>query len=251
MRLNHLEEKTLHLIVQGMRSGLIAALTAGLVGLPAAGASPRPLATVVSAQAAHLANANALPGADVYLDDDLATDQGGSLRLAVGSSQVYLLGESEATLRQAQNRIEAEMYRGTVGFSTSAPDNLAVDTPFGVVRGADGSDVLGQISLVTAPRVSDEKIIVTSYRGTLVVVDHEGRSQTIAEGQSYEGTLASDTAGGENADSKPVGVGSNGVNWRRVLGVVIPAAAIAGVAIALYVTQSESCSRPNCTPVTK
>ena len=232
-------------IILGARSSLVILVITGLVGLPAMGASPRPLATVVAAQYARLANADAVPGADVYLDDDLVTQGGGSLRLAVGASQVYLLENSEAVLHQDQNKVDAKMYRGTLGFSTSAPDNLAVNTPFGTVSGADGSHVLGQISLLASPKTSEEKIEVTSYQGTLLVVDNAGVSQKIEEGQTYIGTMASDSGGGSN-DSKVQGVGSSGTNWKKVLGVVIPLAAVGGTAIALYVTGSESCAQPNC-----
>jgi len=232
-------------IILGARSSLVMLVITGLVGLPTMAASSRPLATVVAAQSARLANADAAPGADVYLDDDLVTQGGGSMRLAVGASQVYLLENSEAALREDQNKVEAKMYRGTLGFSTSSPDDLAVDTPFGVVRSADGSHVLGQISLLTSPRVRDEKIQITSYQGTLLVVDNAGVSQKIEEGQTYIGTLASD-AGGGNDDAKVQGVGSSGTNWKKVLGVVIPLAAVGGAAIALYVTGSESCAQPNC-----
>ncbi len=233
-------------IVLGARSSLVALLITGLIGLPATGASSLPLATVVSAQAALLANADAVPGADVYYDDDLVTTGGGSLRLAVGTSQVYLLENSEAVLRKNQGQIEAKMYRGTVGFSTSAPDNLAVETPFGVVRGADGSHVLGQIALSSSPNTSAEKIEVTSYQGTLVVVDGAGVSKKIEEGQSYIGTMASD-AGGGGTDAKVQGVGGTGTNWKRVAAVAIPILLVAGGGIALYVKGSESCPQPKCT----
>jgi hypothetical protein len=233
-------------IVLGARSSLVALLITGLIGLPAMGASSLPLATVVSAQAALLANADAVPGADVYYDDDLVTTGGGSLRLAVGTSQVYLLENSEAVLRKNQGQIEAKMYRGTVGFSTSAPDNLAVETPFGVVRGADGSHVLGQIALLISPNTSAEKIEVTSYKGTLVVVDAAGVSKTIDEGQSYIGTMNSDVGAG-GTDAKVQGVGGTGTNWKRVAEVAIPILLVAGGGIALYVEGSESCPQPKCT----
>ncbi|MGC2331339.1 MAG: hypothetical protein WA581_07795 [Candidatus Acidiferrales bacterium] len=237
----------MRLIVLAARSSLMALVITGLIGLPTMGASPVPLATVVSAQSARLANADAVPGADVYFDDDLVTNGGGSLRLAVGTSQLYLLEYSEAVLRPDQNKVEAKMYRGTVGFSTSAPDNLEVDTPFGVVRGADGSHVLGQISLLTSPNTTEKKIQVTSYQGTLVVVDATGASQRVAEGQSYIGTMASDTSGGGNNDVGVKGVGGNGIRWKRVLAVLIPVMLVTGGGIALYVEGSESCAQPNCT----
>ena len=236
-------------IVLGARTCLVALVITGLIGLPTMGASSLPLATVVSAQSALLANADAVPGADVYFDDDLVTQPGGSLRLAVGASQVYLLENSEAVLRQEQGKIEAKMYRGTLGFSTAAPDNLAVETPFGVVRGADGSHVLGQISLLASAKTTEEKIEVTSYQGTLVVVDGAGVSQSIGEGQSYIGTMASDAGGGGGKDAKVQGVGSSGTNWKHVVEVAIPILLVAGGGIALYVKGAESCAQPNCTSV--
>jgi hypothetical protein len=228
-----------------LRASLVALFVTGLIGLPARAASSRPLATVVSAQSAHLANTDAVPGADVYLDDDLVTEQDGSLRLAVGSGQVYLLGQSEATLRQDEDRIQAKMYRGTLGFSTSTPQQLEIDTPFGMVRGADGSRVLGQISILISEKTSAEKIVISSYQGTLVVVDKAGASKTIGEGQTYIGTMTSD-AGGGKADVGVQGVGSSGTNWNHVAWVAGAAAAMGTVAAVLYVTASDSCMQPGC-----
>jgi hypothetical protein len=232
-------------IVLGARSSLIALLIAGLVALPTMGASSRPLATVVAAQYARLANADAVPGADVYFDDDLVTEGGGSLRLAVGASQVYLLEDSEAALERDQDKVQAKMYRGTLGFSTSAPDNLEVETPFGVVRGADGSHVLGQISLLPSANTSEEKIKITSYQGTLLVIDGAGESKTIEQGQSYIGTMTSDSGAGGD-DAKVQGVGSNGTNWKHVLWVAVPLVAVGTAAIVLYIKGAESCAQPNC-----
>ena len=134
-------EETVRSTVLGARSILVAVLVGALVNLPAMAASDKPLATVAAAQSAHLANLNAVPGADVFLDDILATDAGGSLRLKVGLGQVYLLASSEATLRQHDNKVLAKLYRGALGFSTPAPEELEVETPFGIVRGVDGSHV--------------------------------------------------------------------------------------------------------------
>jgi hypothetical protein len=228
-------EETLHSTVLGARSILVAVLVGALVSLPAMAASERPLATVVAAQSARLANLNAVPGADVFLDDTLVTDSGGSLRLKVGSGQVYLLASSQATLRQQESKVLAKVYRGTLGFSTPAPGQLEVETPFGVVRGVDGSRVYGQVALV-----SSEKMVVTAYEGTLVV-ERDGQSQTVHPGQAYSVSLVPDASGGG-----PVGVGSSGANKGHLLFALLIAGAAAGVAAGLYVTQSESCMTPPC-----
>lgn len=224
-------------IVLGARSVLVAVLVGALVSLPAMAASEKPLATVVASEHAYLANLNAVPGADVFLEDTLVTDPGGSLRLKVGAGQVYLLASSEATLRQQENKILAKVYRGTLGFSTPAPEQLEVETPLGVVRGVDGSRVYGQVALT-----SSEKMIVTAYEGTLVV-ERDGQSQTIRPGQAYSVSLEADSGGGGGA---PVSVGSQGVNKKHLLFVLIMAGALGTVAAVLYIEESESCHRPFC-----
>ena len=224
--------------VLGARSIVVAVLVGALVNLPAMAASEKPLATVVAAQHAYLANLNAVPGADVFLEDTLVTDPGGSLRLKVGSGQVYLLASSEATLRQQESKVLAKVYRGTLGFSTPAPEQLEVETPLGVVRGVDGSRVYGQVALT-----SSEKMIITAYEGTLVV-ERDGQSQTIRPGQAYSVSLVADSGGG--GQTQTVGVGSSGVNKGHLLFALMVAGALAGVAAGLYITQSESCTAPGC-----
>jgi hypothetical protein len=200
-------EEIVRSTVLGARSILVAVLIGALVNLPAMAASEKPLATIVAAQSAHLANLNAVPGADVFLDDTLVTDPGGSLRLKVGSGQVYLLASSEATLQQQENKVLAKVYRGTLGFSTPAPEQLEVETPLGVVRGVDGS-------------------------------------QTIRQGQAYSVSLAADSGGGDDVGVK--GVGGQGVNKRHLLFVLLVAGGMATVGTVLYLEESESCITPPC-----
>jgi hypothetical protein len=234
-------EETVRSTVLGARSILVAVLVGALVNLPAMAASEKPLATVVAAQSAHLANLNAVPGADVFLDDTLVTDQGGSLRLKVGSGQVYLLASSEATLQQQENKVLAKVYRGALGFSTPAPEQLEVETPFGDVRGVDGSRVYGQVALV-----SSEKMVITAYEGALVV-ERDGQSQTVHPGQAYSVSLVPDASGGgQNQQGGVQGVGSSGVNKGHLLFALLIVGAAAGVAAGLYITQSESCMTPPC-----
>jgi hypothetical protein len=230
-------EETVRSAVLGARSVLVAALIGALVNLPAMAASEKPLATVVAAQSAHLANLNAVPGADVFLDDTLVTDPGGSLRLMVGASQVYLLASSEATLRQHENKVLAKVYRGTLGFSTPTPEQLEVETPLGVVRGVDGSRVYGQVALT-----SSEKMVITAYAGTLVV-ERDGQSQTIRPGQAYSVSLVADSGGGTGV---VVGVGGHGLNVPHLVFVLVTFATLATIATVLYITQTESCTVPPC-----
>lgn len=210
----------------------------GLINLPLMAAASKPLGMVVAAEHAYLDHANAATGASVYSDDALVTDQGGSLRLSVGASQIYLLSLSSASLEPRDDKIQARVDRGTLGFSTASPSQLQIQTPLGVVRGADANPIFGQVSLL-----SPSKLRITSYKGTLVVEDVGGAQKTIAEGDTYEGTLVSDASGGQDDNQPRKGRTGAVVNWQRVLEVAIPIVAAGFIACWLY---PESPSKMGC-----
>ena len=223
------------IVVNSVRSVLIAFVVLGLLNLPLMAASARPLGMVVTANRATLDSANASNGADIYSDDALVTDQGGSLRFNAGPSQLYLLSLSSASLETDQNRIQARIDRGTLGFSTtSAPDQLEIQTPLGLIRGADANPVFGQVSVL-----SSGKMQITSYRGTLHVFSN-GEEKTISQGEAYEATLLSDSSGG--GAGTPIRVQGPGLRWDRIIFVGLIAGTMALVArFAIWPFIDESC----------
>ena len=166
------------------RQWLAMLLVAGLVALPAMGANEKPLGMVVLATNAHVDSAEASLGANVYGGDVLDTSSGGTLRMKVGGGQLYLLGDSAATLVPTENKVHAKLTRGTMGFSGSTADGIEIETPVGLVRAAEGqSRAFGQVMLRSA-----QEMIVTSYTGELVV-EREGEVHVIAEGKTYDVTM--------------------------------------------------------------
>lgn len=224
-------------MVPVVRAALVAFLVMGLVNLPAMAAASKPLGMVVAADHAYLDHANAATGASVYSDDLLVTEQGGSLRLSVGPSQIYLLSLSSASLEPRDDKIQARVDRGTLGFSTARPAQLEIQTPLGVVHGADANPIFGQVSLV-----NPSTLRISSYEGTLVVEDVSGGRKIIAQGETYEGTLVSEASGGDNNPPKK-GVTGAVVNWSHVLKVAIPLVAAGVIACWLY---PESPSQMGC-----
>ena len=225
-------------ILCGARSCIIAIVVVGMLNLPVMAAASKPLGMVVSADHASLDNAKAAIGADIYSGDALATDAGGSLRVSVGAGQVYLLSASSATLVPGQNRTQAKVERGTLGFSTSSPEQLEIGTPLGTIRGANGERVFGQVAVLSPTAMQ-----VSAYEGTLFVTALNGEQKTIEQGQTYEATLAApEPGGGQNS----AGVGGTGINWKHVATVAIIAGAVGGTALALWIVESESCSNPPC-----
>jgi hypothetical protein len=220
------------------RSCLIAFLLVGLLNLPVMAASSKPLGMVVGAEHAHLDNANAVIGADIYSGDALATDTNGSLRAKVGPSQLYLLADSSATLMPGENKVQAKVEHGTVGFSTSSPDQLEIGTPLGVVRGKDRQRVFGQVIVL-----SPTKMRVSAYQGTLVVVAFNGSEKTIEQGQTFEATIAAPEPG---AGQDQQGVGHDGPNWHHIIFVAGVGVGAGVAALLIWQEESESCIRPPC-----
>jgi hypothetical protein len=222
-------------VLAAARSCLIAIVIVGFVNLPVMAASSKPLGMVVSAEHASLDNAKAVTGADIYSGDALVTDPGGSLRAKIGPSQVYLLSGSAATLVPEENKVQAKVERGTVGFSTSSPDQIEIGTPLGVIRGKDSQRVFGQVAVM-----SPTKMQISVYEGTLLVVALNGDEKTIGQGQTYEATLAAPEPGGGQTQQ---GVGGSGTNWHHVAEAATVATVVAVTAAVIYHEESESCFR--------
>lgn len=219
------------------RSCVVAFLVVGLMNLPLLAANEKPLGMVVQAEQAQLGSAKAAVGATVYPGDALATEIGGTMRLKVGSAQIYLLSASAATLAENTSFAHAVVNRGTVGFSTSATEPLELETPLGIVRPASGP-TYGQVTLI-GPR----EMIVSAYRGDLIV-DYNGELHTIPEGKSYRVTLDLDPAAPPNAAAQgPYGSGVKpAVNPHLLL--KLTGTAIVGVAAYfLYQELAESPSK--------
>ena len=120
------------------------------------------------------------------------------------------------------------MDRGTLGFSTARPNLLEINTPVGVVHGADAKPIFGQVSIL-----SPSTLRISAYEGTLIVEQPNGERKTIAQGETYEATLVSDASGGDDNPPKK-GVTGAAVNWSHVLWVGIPIVAAGFVSCWLY-----------------
>lgn len=221
----------------GARSSLIAIVVASLVNFSSLAASEKPLGMVVASQNARLDNANAVAGVDIYAGDTFATDEGGSLRLKFGGSQVYLLASSSAKFLQQEDKVRATVGRGTLGFSTARSNEIEIETPLATVRGMNGQLVHGQVSVTGADRMT-----VSAYQGTLLVFAN-GQEQIVKSGQSYSVSFAPDAAAGGQA---PQGAVKSGKNKKRLLFLLIGVGGIATGAAIVWHETTESCSGLTC-----
>jgi hypothetical protein len=235
-------------LAAGMVALPASASTAAMAGVPAPAANEKPVGMVAMATNAHLDSAEAAMGANVYGGDALETSAGGTLRVKIGVGQLYLLGDSAATMSPAKDdavigapigatgamKVRAKLTRGTIGFSAPSSDGIEIETPVGVVRAADGQPrAFGQ---VTAR--GTQSIMVTSYTGTLVV-EREGEEHVIPEGKTYEVAIAQ-----PNVEPQKYGV-TPAHNDKLVLKlIVVGSAAVAG--FFLWCAESVSDYHPPC-----
>jgi len=225
------------LIRCGARSVLVAVLIGGLLNLSNIAASEKPLGMVVASQHARLDNANAVAGADVFAGDTFVTDADGSLRMNLGGSQIYLLASSSAKLLQLENKLRASVQQGTVGFSTTAPGQIEIDTPLATIHGVNGERTYGQVVVL-----GGGKMTVSAYQGTLVVSAND-QEQIVKPGQSYAVSFAPEAAAGGQA---PEGAVKPGMNTKKLAFILI-ATGGGGVGVAfLWHEFTESCSNSPC-----
>jgi hypothetical protein len=221
----------------------IAAMLAALMAFPGFAANEKPLGLVLQAESAQISNAKVAIGTTVYPGDKVETDAGGKLRLRMGTSQLYLLASSSATLGQRSDSLFAEVSRGTVGFSSNGADQLELEVPQGVVRASNGQPAYGQVTIV-----SPQEIIVSAFHGSLVL-DNDGELHTIPEGKSYRVTMDLEPAAvpvpaaaayRDNADNTPA------KRRRRKLAFILLFGGIgAAVSYGVWSVLSESSSAPN------
>ncbi len=208
-----------------------------LLSVAAAIAADIPTGVVSDAVLAHVDGADAALGANVYAGDALNTDAGGTLRMRVGSGQLFLLASSDASITQDHGRIDMLMKRGTAGFSGTVDDPLEIDTPVGTLRPANDKHAFGQVTITAS-----NQIIVTSYEGTLLLT-HEGEERLIEAGKSYRVTLASELVSPAAAAYPQGGQGAGvGNNHKRLIfdAILVGGAGAIGYGIWHLVTESPS-----------
>jgi hypothetical protein len=150
-----------------------------------------------------------------------------------------LLSSSSATLSAGSAVVNASVARGTVGFSSNGTDQLSLEIPEGILRAANGQPGYGQVTII-----SPREVIVSAYRGTLVL-DNDGELHEIPAGKSYRVTMDLEPA---SEPQGPAGAGGNNKvvapRHRHLLFDLIVLGAVGGASYALWYHLSESPYNP-------
>jgi hypothetical protein len=230
------------------RTCLVVVLVIGLLDIPGFAASEKPLGLVLQAQQASVDNAKLAVGTTVYPGDTVETETGGTLRLKLGTNQLYLLASSAATLAENSAAVHAVVAHGTVGFASNGTDKIELEIPEGILRAADGVPSYGQVT-ITSP----VEVVISAYRGTLVL-DNEGELHTIPAGKSYRVTMDLEPAAvAPTAEAAPQDTQSDNAQVvqprkrrrKKLAFYLIFTGVVAGLSYALWDEITESPTKPN------
>jgi hypothetical protein len=222
------------------RSFIATVLVIGLLDIPALAGTAKPLGLVVQAREALLDESNLAVGTTVYPGDTVQTDEGGTLRLKLGASQLYLLSSSAASFSQKENVVRAAVGRGTVGFSSNGLNDVELVIPQGILRAANGQ-AYGQVT-ITSP----QEVVISAYRGALIL-DNDGELHTIPAGKTYRVSIDLEPAAqpaSPNGRSQDPGQDSGAVptKRRRLKFALI---LLGGLAVASYLIFDEVSESPS------
>lgn len=225
-----------------IRVGISVLVIVSMLQTPGFAANEKPLGIVVQATYAQVDQSKLAIGTTVYPGDNVATEDGGTLRLKFGASQVYLLGASSATLGQTAGTVHASVGRGTVGFASNGTDKVELELPQGILRAEDGKAGYGQATIVNA-----NQVIISAYRGSLVL-DNDGELHTIPEGKSFRVTMDLEPAAAEPAASPSPASPKDAYvvhprRRRRLIFAIILVGGTAAIGYALWNELSESPSK--------
>lgn len=183
---------------------------------------------VLQADRANLGAGEAVSGATVFDGDRFWTRSGGTLRVGLGASQLYLLENSAVSLGQAGGRLRAAIARGTVVFSTTAGPGVELLADAARLR-----PVSPQLTVTQLTVLGPHALLVFSRRGALEV-SLDGEVRTIPEGASYRVLLEPEAepqgpqgVGAPNTPKQPAHPGKNKI----IITILVADAVGTGIAV--------------------
>lgn len=203
-----------------LKSLLIAVVSISLLEAPVLAAPSRPLGVILQADRARVSSGDAANGATVYDGDTLSTDNSGGLRVRVGESQFYLLGNSAATVHQAANGASAVLGRGTAVFNSAAVGDFELVASEAHIRATQKATV-GQVTLV-----GPYELLLTCQRGQLQVIIGD-EIHTVAENASYRVFIDPAPQGPQGSGRPPLATAKS--RWLLVALLLIAAGTAVGI----------------------
>lgn len=218
---------------------LVAVLSTVPAALRTRAAGNQPIGVIEVSRDADLDGLRAVEGSDFYGGEEFVTDKAGEVQLRLHHCRIDLGEMTNARFLPDATPDRLLLIQGTARYSCPKGAALLIDTPAGIVRGADGMAASGMVD------VTDPHNLVISAFDQGLVLDNDGELHLIGAGQSYRINVqdAAEDAGG----SEPIPA-TNRRRKKKLAMVLI----IGGAAYAVYqgwCELTESPSKPereNC-----
>ncbi len=206
---------------------LVPILAVALLVTPAiaapAGTPAAPLGMIVDASNAHAGADLTNAGATVYDGDHLATRDDATMRLRLGTGQLYLHNATAVDVHALPNGFSADVDAGTISASSPEGQTFQLQVDGVIVRPATPHATSAQIV-----RISPTEAILSSTRGDLLVT-LEDEVKTVSAGSSYKLEISTeDESSGKNQGPTPAG------RNRHVFALLLIAGASAATGYLIY-----------------
>jgi hypothetical protein len=162
--------------------GILAGLAVLGVLVASASAAPAPfesMGVVLQADNANLSGSPVVIGATIFSGDTLTTQGAGELRARFGSSQIYLVPNSDVAVSQTLKGFSANLSDGSVLLSSSAGDSFQVLADGAIIEPKTNGRSVAEISWV-----SPTELLLSSRQGDLQVTMGD-ETETVSEGSSF------------------------------------------------------------------
>lgn len=215
----------------------IAALCASLGALPTRAAGDQPLGVIDVAQDSRVDGLTAAAGADFYAGEEFVTNQDGAVKLRIRDCRIDLGASTNARFLPDSHPDRLQVIQGSARYSCRAGAMLLLETPAGIVHGADGKDTSAMVV------INDAHNLVISAYGDGLVLDNDGDIHLIAAGESYRVTV-SDESADASAPESPEDENQRKRRRRKLAMWLIGGGAVGFGAAELYEQWSESPYKP-------
>jgi hypothetical protein len=172
---------------------LVAILGVMLLESPVMAAPPgtpsAPLGTVLAADNVHAGVDAIYSGATIYDGDRLVTQDIGTMRVRLGTGQMFLHQNTSTQVHAIPNGFSADLDVGTVSVSSSEGQTFQLLADGATIRPATSNPTTAQIA-----KISPTELILTTTRGALQITMGD-EVKTVEAGGSYKMEVESEDPG--------------------------------------------------------
>jgi hypothetical protein len=210
-------------------------LCLGAAVLPLRAAADDALGVVEVSRNANLDGLDAVQGSNFYGGEEFVTSRSGGIQLRVHQCRLELGELTSARFLPDSMPDHLLLIQGVARFSCPRGATLLIDTPAGVIRGAEGMPSSGMINVTDA-----HNLTVSAYDQSLLL-DNDGELHLIGAGQTYRIAVTQEASPRQDGRPPRYAVNNHPLRRRIAMSLIFGAPiAYAGVTTWCEITESPS-----------